>query len=263
MNLNEYVNMWDKYFSEALESKNYIPSDCNLKKYYDSYDVLDGEYKKEVDYIPEPFLGDINNAKVVIINTNPGGVAPFQKWQNGEIVNYIKNSIKNGSKSPYSDLAKNFIYINEDIDFNTEKTGKNFWKSRLNYINSVVENDISKENIAAFEIYPWHSKRFKKEKLKNRDLILKEFILEPIMDMDNVDYVFFLRSPIVEAMKDSGIKFDLIQHAWESKALKVFVANYKGKVFIGTINNQTGYPKIDGNDIKHLREIVKKYKENK
>lgn len=26
MKLNEYVNMWDKYFSEALGLKKYIPS---------------------------------------------------------------------------------------------------------------------------------------------------------------------------------------------------------------------------------------------
>lgn len=261
MKLNEYITKWDNYFTEALKLKNYTPNDSILKNYYDSYDVLEGECKKEIDYIPEPFLGDINKARVVIINTNPGGVAPFQKWENGEIQNDMKNIMDNGSNRPYSDWAKKFIYIYDNIDCNNEKIGKDFWRSRLNYINSVVDKKISEEELLAFEIYPWHSKSFNKEKLKNKNLILKEYILEPIMEMEKVEYVFFLRAPIVEAMKESGIKFDVIEHQWESKDLKVILSNYKGKVFVGTVNNQNGYPRIDGKDIKYLKEIVKEYKE--
>ena len=61
------------------------------------------------------------------------------------------------------------------------------------------------------------------EALKNKDLILKEYILEPIMEMEKVEYVFFLRNTTVEAMKESGIKLNVIQYEWESKDLKVLL----------------------------------------
>lgn len=80
------------------------------------------------------------------------------------------------------------------------------------------------------------------------------------MDMKNVKYVFFLRKPAVMAMKESNIEFEDIKHDWESKNLEVSIAEYKGKLFIGTINNQSGYPKLEENDIKHLKEIISEYK---
>lgn len=254
MKLNEYIKMWDNYFTEALKTENYIPTNPILKKYYDSYNVCEGDSKKEVDYIPEPFFGDIKKAKVIIINTNPGGELPFQKWENGDFPNEMRESIEKGSQTPYSEWSSRFIYFEGE-----DKKGANFWKNRLKYINTLIDINITKENLVAFEIYPWHSKNFAKRKFKDKSSILKKFILEPIMDMENVKYVFFLRTPTVEAMKESEIKFEDIQYNWESKDLKVSMANYKGKLFIGTINNHSGYPVIDGNDIKYLKEIVKEY----
>lgn len=260
MKLNEYIKMWDDYFIESLKTKDYIPTNPTLKKYYDSYNVCKGHSKKEVDYIPEPFFGDIKKASVVIINTNPGGILPFQSWKDGDFPSEMRESLNGGSFTPYSDWAKKFIYFDDKVNYDEKAgNGKDFWRNRLKYINSVIDTDITKENLFAFEIYPWHSKSFDNKKFKDKSSIINEFILEPIMDMENVKYVFFLRTPTVEAMKESEIKFEDIQHNWDSKELKVCMANYKGKLFIGTINNFSGYPGIKGNDIKELKKVIKEY----
>lgn len=252
MNLKEYLNLWDNYYLDMLSNKIMIPTNTLLLKYYNSYQPIDNIAQKEIEYIPEPFLGDIEKAKVAIINTNPGNVLPWQNWNTGDVPSKMKTYVNNGSTTPYSTWAKDFTY------FESKEDGGDFWNNRLKYINSILNTPISKDELLALEIYPWHSKRFDINRLENLDYIFNEFILSPLSDLKNLKYVFLLRKPAIKAALESGIHLDLIDANWKSKNLQVYVGKHDSKVFIGTINNFSGYPTSDS-DIQILKDLVNKY----
>lgn len=252
MNLKEYLKLWDDYYIDVLTNKVIIPTNPLLLQYYESYQPINDSTQQEIEYIPEPFLGDAEKAKIAIINTNPGGVLQWQNWNTGDVPSKMKTSINNGSTTPYSNWAKDFIY------FDTKDDGGDFWNNRLKYINSILNTHMTKEDLFALEIYPWHSKEFYINKLKNIDFIFNEFILKPLSDLKNVKYVFLLRKPAIKAALEAGMHLNLINTNWKSKNLQVYIGKNDGKIFIGTINNFSGYPTSDS-DIQLLSEIISKY----
>lgn len=252
MNLTDYIKMWDDYFLESIKRKSYIPNNVVLKQYFESYKSLDSDTKKLVDYMPEPFLGNPQNAHVAIVNKNPGGVAPWQHWGNGmEAVKIKENVLEKNLKMPYSKWANDFIYLKK------KDIGSDFWINRIKYVNSVLDKKCGSDGdgLLGIELYPWHSGKFQNEKYENCELNFKEFVLQPLMDTD-VKFVFLLRKYVIDVAENCGIEFETINHDWEASTLIVKIAKYKGKIFIGTDNNVPGYPGSD-NDRRYLRGVIK------
>lgn len=252
MNLKEYLKLWNDYYIDALTKNIIIPTNPLLLKYYESYQPISDSTQKKLEYIPEPFLGDVEKAKIAIINTNPGNVLKCQNWETGDIPSKMKAFVDKGSSTPYSNWAKEFIYFDSPDD------GGDFWNNRLKYINSLLNTPIAKEELFALEIYPWHSKEFDINKLKNIDYIFNKFILKPLSDLKNIKFVFLLRKPAIKAALEAGIDLNLIDANWKSKNLQVYIGKHDGKIFIGTINNFSGYPTSDA-DIQLLRELINEY----
>lgn len=255
MNLKEYKDMWKKYFCTAVKNNNYIPDDVIIKDYYESYNAKSKESEIKLPYMPEPYLGDFSIAKIANINLNPGPVIEFQQWIHGDVYKLFSKKLDEGVENFYDEWAKEFIYMNFN-DVNKLDKGMKFMKNRINYFEKVLEREVSKRDIVNMEVFAWHSDKF--GKIENMGKIFKEFILEPIMDTD-IEYVFLLRRPNIEAAKEAGVKLKEINCKWSSKTLKVEIGMHNNKIFIGTVNNVKGYPgKVE--DIEIIKEEINKIK---
>ena len=128
------------------------------------YKKLDDNFKLDLSVIPLHFVGDIRNAKVLVLNLNPGIDEKYLSFYN-ENKEYQEKIINNLTfKDP-----KFF-----EFDYYTENN-EGYW-SRLSplfsdkYSEKISKNKISEDtqdldifftkNIALVEFFPYHSKKF-------------------------------------------------------------------------------------------------------
>jgi hypothetical protein len=112
------------------------------------------EYKIQTQLYPEPFLGDIFNAKVLLLNLNPG----FHE----DDTDHHKNNtnLKKLSKDNLSHDFDNeypFYFLNPLLK---DTPGGKWWNSRLKYL--IQETSVKKiaQTVACIEYFPYHSEKF-------------------------------------------------------------------------------------------------------
>lgn len=183
--------------------KNIKESSLNGKKIYifegDEFvdkDIFEDENSKDtslhLDLLPQPFIGDIKKAKIIICSLNPG----FDK-ENYKDEEYIKEHIKK-QFSQDEDEHPSMFWLENDENIKTTG-GAKWWRKKLNQNSkkaSLVYNiaqeynkenpDEKKEavfewlskNMAAIELFPYHSKSFKESLLKECEStkIIKKYV---------------------------------------------------------------------------------------
>lgn len=123
------------------------------------------------DFLPEPYLGEMENCSAVIINKNPG--SPMEVLQHHENGRFIT---EDNAHLNYYEFAKSFPYLSK-----YNKDGGNWWQYRQNWIKRLgVQGELKP---FALEICQWHSKLFNKRGLNYSDesylKYLNEWVINP------------------------------------------------------------------------------------
>jgi len=143
-----------------IEGNIYIPYSENVlktdKRVLDEFNSRASEiFKYHTEVLPEPFLGNVLDAKVVILALNPGFVydANIGKWEKAseaEKENFIKSKCDQLS-------LKTKEFISEDKIEN--EIGDNYWSKKTKYISDNYPN--SKNDIALIQFCGYHSEKFR------------------------------------------------------------------------------------------------------
>ena len=173
-NSQNFYSDWDKVIQGWFANQNVLSS------------LQDKKNSLSVDYLPEPYYGDMDHCSIVIINLNPGVGMEDQhiskKNEPGCLVNYV-----NGSN--YSTMAKGFPLVGQPTNVPMPKDSVNWWKPRLRWINSILGHKGigNAKKPFAIELVPLHSKSFKvnaPEYVKNQCPVVLDAIDDAISKSD-------------------------------------------------------------------------------
>lgn len=203
-----------KIIANSAPSGKYIQYWENVVWAWLNYDFNDGDFRREIEkvfwnpklkgklrtnHIPGPYLGNPDNASVVILNYNPGG---SDEWDSMKCHNCLRcdrnyySIINYVDRHGYYNFAKDFPYLNVNVNDELKRSldgGKQWWMKKIKWIDNLInafsqedESNIdessnpeqkSNKNIKypfAMEVCGWHSKKWSsnvlKKLYKNTDL---------------------------------------------------------------------------------------------
>lgn len=168
--MNHFIQHWDNFISEWNQDPvGKFKEDIFFSHYNDHNNEKN---KLHPEYLPEPYLGDLNSCSSVIINKNPGSpIEELQKHNTGRYVLQIE------SDKGYSKFASKFPYIGEN------NNGSDWWNQRetwINSVNSIRGVEPSKKKPFAIEVCPWHSKYFGSLVFNDKiNEYIQEWVIQP------------------------------------------------------------------------------------
>lgn len=110
------------------------------------------DHRIVTDILPEPFLGNITNAKVVLLNLNPGFSEKDLFWhKQQEFVSENKKNLFHESNPPFYLLNTKF----------RDSGGFIWWHAHLKQFISQFGLDSVAKSFMCIEYFPYHSKRYK------------------------------------------------------------------------------------------------------
>ena len=110
------------------------------------------DHKIVKDILPEPFLGNITDAKVILLNLNPGFSEKDIFWHKQK--EFISENMKNllhESNPPFYLLNTKF----------RDSGGFIWWHAHLKQFISLLSLDTITQTFMCIEYFPYHSKRYK------------------------------------------------------------------------------------------------------
>lgn len=190
--MKEYIEYWNDFMINWIENPEEAFKNDLLKIKYS------GQKDKQLNcnYLPQPYLGNLNECSAITLNLNPGGLIDSRKHPDGSFVEEFRNSTN------YFDYAKNFPQLQK---------GSSFWKNQTNWINRIVgqEND-DKTLPFAIEICHWHSKKWKNFKLDNELLDYFEKmvfgVIDNVIKKSKLKTVLSIGSQYAKLYKELGFK---------------------------------------------------------
>lgn len=143
-----------------IEGNQYLPYSENIlktdKKVLNEFNSKTSSlFKYHTEVLPEPFLGNVLDAKIVILALNPGFVydANIGEWEKAieaEKENFIKSKCNQLSLKTKEFISENKI---------ENKIGDNYWAKKTKYIVDTYPN--SKNDIALVQFCGYHSEKFR------------------------------------------------------------------------------------------------------
>ena len=164
-----------------------LPEELSLIEAFNNYQLS----KKETNHIiatelfPEPFIGDIANAKLVLLNLNPG--LDDRDFSNHLESNYIQAFTNNLSQN----ISSDFPFYPLDPQF--RHTGNAaWWTNRIkNLTDSVGVKNVAK-HLVVLEFFPYHSRKY----CEVPNSMLKEFGMKD--NLPSQKYTFHLLNTLLE-----------------------------------------------------------------
>ena len=242
MDFFEYWDKWHEQWWEEYNNSAYndirdwkIPTDTNgdhLNIPISSTRNLNQNTQERsiFEYFPEPYWinKDVEEFAGVFININPGEPCDYHILpKNNLSANYTKHKIKiPGTSETIKEIDWDFHYRNNNrIYSETIKNligeysdKKEFWhyKKRLNWVHKFKGLDGQKlENIACFDLVPWHTKKASevKKNINDSKALIKEYVIPKAIDLSSkitnkffknkiICYGSFLRDILNESDKD-------------------------------------------------------------
>ncbi len=160
-----FYSEWDKIIDAWLKCKDSFDEIINPLK-----DLNDDKKSLSLQYLPEPYYGDMDQCSIVIINLNPGTGLCEQCHLRRGVKDLLVNDVK---KNGYSKIAKAFPLDGKQSSVHLPKESLDWWKSRLEWIDRILECKLGADYIKskedkkdkkkpfAVELVPLHSKSFK------------------------------------------------------------------------------------------------------
>jgi len=165
--MKKFYDYWNQKIRDWHKDQNV----CFLEDIYSRIYCGRGKNELAPKFLPEPYLGEMENCSAVIINKNPGSsIDTLQHHESGRFIT------EDNAHLDYYEFAKSFPYLSK-----YRKDGGNWWQKRINWIKRMgVQGGLSP---FALEVCPWHSSLFNKNNLKLDDesylKYLNEFVIEP------------------------------------------------------------------------------------
>ena len=145
-----YYAEWDIIIQDWMASPSSIsPLFCNRKKL-------------SVDYLPEPYYGDMDDCSIVMINLNPGTGLPSQQWSNQ---NHVGTEVYEAKDKGYGAYARPFHYLDDPYPYQGV-VAASWWTSRKAWMDRILGNlpcvseKSKKKRPFAIELCPFHSPKF-------------------------------------------------------------------------------------------------------
>lgn len=124
-----------------------------------------GSTKLHLNIIPEPFLGDIENAKVYVLMANPG-FGP-EDYFAGEANQYFRERLKENLRGKARNHPFPFLYLDPQLSW---RGGFTWWERKFRSILDAVRKkqgcgyadalQVLAKCVAALELVPYHSANF-------------------------------------------------------------------------------------------------------
>lgn len=153
-------NPWKKFMNKldndnlVLEEEKLIISEFNL--------TAKEEYKIHTNIAPAPFMGNFENAEIVILMLNPGfDEKEEERYFYSKYKNYWINEIQRKKSSKYSLFCLEEEYCQYS----------DYWLKKLTPLIDVSSREKVSEKICKIQFFPYHSKKYKKIPVK----LLKKF----------------------------------------------------------------------------------------
>ena len=110
------------------------------------------DHRIVTDILPEPFLGNITDAKVILLNLNPGFSEKDLFWHKQQgFISENKKDLLHESNPPFYLLNTNF----------RDSGGFIWWHAHLKQFISLFGLDVVAKTFMCIEFFPYHSKKYK------------------------------------------------------------------------------------------------------
>lgn len=169
-----------------------------------------------IDYLPEPYYGDMDNSSIVIINMNPGVGLCCQCWHRQ---NDSGTEVNEAKVKKYSGYAKPFHYLDRAYTFEGTYAAA-WWKPRNAWMNRILSNLHIQTDARPFaiELSPFHSPRFGIKDLAGHVIDLKRHGIDIVSCIEHA--VLHSRAKlglavgkkIYDALTDKRIGYTPISH---------------------------------------------------
>lgn len=212
--LDNFYEQYEKLKSEFYaKSGNYVfDGDRNNKNFPVSKNLNDST-RIRFDLLPQPFVGDIENASVIICSLNPGFEENDVEVENpANPQNHADDILNQLSKS----APKSMFWLTEKKPLFSG--GAKYWQGKFNqknpnesFVKAVIrgycdngikksEDDVFKllsEKIALIELFPYHSEKFDRKYLKCESTEkIREYVCNTLIKnaAENDQLICFARS---------------------------------------------------------------------
>ncbi len=151
---------------EEIEKGKYILS-TEIDRIKEFNETASDEHKIQTQLIPDPFFGN-KDAKVVLLMLNPGfGGKEEEDYKKNNFEQVLLNNLK------HQNTSKHFFSLDEKFEL-TE--AYKYWKPKVKELNKDgFTNDFLSANIFCINLFPYHSKKYKK--IKGRLLESQKYAL--------------------------------------------------------------------------------------
>ncbi len=110
------------------------------------------EHRIVMDILPEPFLGNISDAKVILLNLNPGFSEKDLFWHTqSSFISENRKNLQHESNPPFYLLNTTF----------RDSGGFLWWHAHLKQFISLFGLNVISRTFMCIEFFPYHSKRYK------------------------------------------------------------------------------------------------------
>ncbi len=204
--MKTFYDHWNRKIQEWYSS----PQECFKN---DIHSIYKGKGANELKpgFLPEPYLGEMENCSAVIINKNPGSPMCLQKHKKGRFIT------EDNAHLNYYEFAKSFPYLTKYI-----KDGGSWWQYRQNWIKRL--GVYSELKPFALEVCPWHSKLFDKSGMDINDEAYLEYLNEWVIAP--AEYANKL-SQLGIILSVGGFFNDLYEHLGFTKVLEISDETYE------------------------------------
>ena len=171
--------IWEKNKPDHYVLEEDLPSILNFNK-----KVMDPQYQIQTQMTPVPFVGDIYNAEVFLLQLNPGADVPPGIDVPSELLYYefhpefVKDSLQNLRQKK---MEYPFISLNPKHRLSG---GFRYWSQKLRvFLNSPEDYKRLAQKICIVEFFPYHSSKFKsvwKNQLANSQKFSIEIVREAL-----------------------------------------------------------------------------------
>ena len=175
--------IWDEVTQDFLAGK-----PTNTKPPLDKYCATYRRQEEiQLDGFCEPFLGRLDRQpKMAFLSLNPGEMLPaWQKldWNDGRGGVFVNELREAGS---YTKWAARWSYLQPHWQaFIKTRRGSNHHWDRFTFMREWYEDQsLSEEDRIDFELYPWHSHRFHKPSFRADLGLIRQFVLEPLLELE-------------------------------------------------------------------------------
>ena len=169
MRIAEYINKWEVFFSNWVES----PEKTFKNNIWSQIYKGNSSFALQYDYLPQPFLGDPENCSIITLNLNPGPVHDIRRFPDGILVKKLI------AKKSYFDYARSFPQVK------LKNHPNKFWKKQLKWVFRLTGIDYNVHGLYPFaiEICPWHSNNWKSPDLDEKLVAEIQMNVFDVIDM--------------------------------------------------------------------------------